>query len=152
MRSAASAILAALLVQDPACDHGSRGASRPIDLREVARLHEEASRAFDSLSAVRAESFSFPPFDSGLPSCRARAVRRMRVEPLPLEMKPLYFAPAGSEPPDDAFLVATKARSVAETSLVADKELAARFGVRCSPSFVRLLAATEIEITEGGAP
>jgi hypothetical protein len=152
MKAAASVILAALVAQDPMCDHGSRGPSRPIDLREVERIHDEMRRAFDSLGAVRGDDFKLPSFDSGLPSCRARSVRRVRVEPLPPEMKPLYFAPAGHEAPGDALLVATQARSVADAALLADKELAARFGVRCSPSFVRLLTPSEIEITEGGAP
>ena len=152
MKPAASALLLALLVQDPVCDHGSRGATRPVDLKEVARIQEEAARAFKSLSFAKAQGFSWPPFDSGLPACRSRAVRRLRVETLPPDMKPLLFAPAGSDAPPEAIRVATRARSIAEASIPADKELAARFGVRCWPSLVRPVTTSEVEISEGWTP
>ena len=152
MKPAASAILLALLVQEPVCDHGTRGASRPVDLEAVARIHAEAARAFDSHRFDRPASVSLPAFDAGLPYCRMRATRRVRVEPLPPEMKSLLFAPAGTETPADAILVVTRARSMADISIPADPELAARFGVRCAPTFVRPLSATEVELTEGGTP
>lgn len=152
MKPVASALLLSLLVQDPVCDHGSRGATRPVDLKEVERLHQEAARAFESLSFPSAPDFSWPSFDSGLPACRSRAVRRLRVETLPPEMKPLLFAPAGSETPSEVIRVATRARSIAEASIPADKELAARFGVRCWPSLVRPVTSSEVEITEGWTP
>jgi hypothetical protein len=67
-------------------------------------------------------------------------------------MKPLYFAPAGSRVPEGALHVVTRARSIAEVSLPADRELTARFGVRCAPTFVLAVSATEVELTEGGNP
>src|SRR5262245_15223736 len=152
MKRAGSAILLALLVQEPVCDHGIRGDSKSVDLEQVARIHEEAGRAFRSFSFDRPESTFLPAFDSGLPFCRSRTVRRARVEPLPPEMKPLYFASAGSEPPEGALLVVTRARSIADVSIPADPELAARFGVRCAPTLVRPVSATEVELTEGGRP
>jgi len=152
MKAAGSAILLALLVQEPVCDHGTRGASRSIDLEAVARIHAEAVRAFNAFYFDRPGFISLPGFDSGLPNCRARATRRVRVEPLPPEMKPLYFAPAGTVVPGDALLVVTRARSVADVSIPADPELAARFGVRCAPTFVRPVSPAEVELTEGGTP
>lgn len=152
MKAAGSAILALLLVQEPVCDHGSRGASNPVDLKTVARLHAELTRDFEAFVSPPPERSPIPAFDSGLPACRARSTRRVRVEPLPPEMKPLHFAPAGSRIPPDALLVVTRARSIVEVALPADPELAARFGVRCSPTFVRPLTATEVELTEGGTP
>ena len=152
MKPAASALLLSLLVQDPVCDHGSRGVTRPIALREVERLHQETARAFESLSFPSALGLSWPPFNSGLPVCRTRAVRRVHVETLPTGVKPLLFAPVGSEAPPEAIQVATRARSMAEASIPADKELAARFGVRCWPSLVRPVTSSEVEITEGWTP
>ena len=152
MKSAGSAILIAFLVQEPVCDHGVRGASTSVDLGQVARIHEEAARSFRSFSFDHPVSTSLPPFDSGLPFCRSRTVRRTRVWTLPPEMKPLYFASAGSEPPEGALLVVTRARSIADVSIPADPELAARFGVRCAPTLVRPVGANEVELTEGGRP
>ncbi|HKS17032.1 MAG TPA: hypothetical protein VJU16_06950 [Planctomycetota bacterium] len=152
MKPAASAILLAFLVQEPVCDHGVRGASTAVDLNEVARIYEETKRAFRSFSFDRPVPHALPGFDSGLPFCRSRTVRRARIESLPPEMKPLYFAPAGSETPEGALLVVTRARSIADVSIPADPELARRFGVRCSPTFVRPVSATEVELTEGGRP
>ena len=152
MKPAASAILLALLVQDPVCDHGIRGASRQVDLEAVSRIHAEAARAFDAFTFDRPGSVSWARFDSGLPQCRMRATRRVRVEPLPPEMKPLFFAPAGAETPADAILVVTRARTISDISIPADPEMAARFGVRCAPTFVRPLSPTEVELTEGGTP
>lgn len=152
MKPAASAILVALLVQEPVCDHGTRGAHRAVDLEAIARIHAEAARAFGAFAFDRSDSVSWARFDSGLPQCRLRATRRVRVEPLPPEMKPLFFAPAGTETPADAILVVTRARSIADMSIPADKELSARFGVRCAPTHVRPLSPTEVELTEGGTP
>jgi hypothetical protein len=152
MKAAGSAILALLLVQDPVCDHGSRGDSRTVDLKSVARLHAELAREVDAFAVPPPERTSIPAFDSGLPACRARSTRRVRVDPLPSEMKPLYFAPAGSAVPADTLLVVTRARSILEVSIPADRELAARFGVRCAPTFVRPVTPAEVELTEGGHP
>lgn len=151
MKPAASALLMALLVQDPVCDHGSRGAARPVDLKEVARIHGELRKAFHSFAFDPKVPFSVPSFESGLPACRSRATRRTRVEPLPSGMKPLYFAPAGIDVPPDAIHIVTRARSLAEVSVPADPELTARFGIRCSPTLVRPVSPTEVELEEGGS-
>ena len=147
---AASAALLVLLGQDPVCDHGTRGAARPVDLREVARLHRDSARAFE-LSVDRPSRVTLPGFDSGLPSCRRRQTRTVRVESLPPDLKPLYFATAGSEIPADSILVATKARSVSDAPLLATTEVAARFGVRCVPTRVRPVGPADVELEEGAA-
>lgn len=152
MKSAGSAILLALLVQDPACDHGNRGACRPVDLKAVALVHREAARVFDSFAFDRPGPTARQGFDSGLPYCRARGTRRIRVETLPPEIQPLYFAPAGSATPPGAILVVTRARSIADVSIPADPELAARFGVRCAPTHVRPVSSTEVDLAEGESP
>ena len=152
MKPAVSALFLSLLVQDPVCDHGTRGPSSPIDLKEVARVHAEMSRAVESFRVERPESLTWPPFESGLPACRIRKSRRHRVAALPPDMKPLLFAPAGSAVPPDALLVATRARSLRDVSIPADPQLAGRFGVACVPTLVRPLSATEVELTEGDGP
>ena len=152
MKAAGSALLVLLVAQEPVCDHGSRGASRPVDLAAVARVHADLAREFAALSSPRPETFDLPGFDSGLPSCRKRSTRKARVEPLPPEMKPLWFAPADSPGPPPALHVVTRSRSLAGVSIPADRELCARFAVRCAPTFVRPVTATEVELTEGGAP
>jgi len=148
MKAAGSLLFLALMAQEPACDHGVRGASRPVDLAAVARAHARAANAF--ILAVDSAATA-PPlrFDSGLPHCRMRSIRRLRIDRLPDGMKPLHFAPAGTPPPAGALPVATSARSIAGASLTAAPELAARFGVRCAPTLVKPLSPEEVELVEG---
>jgi hypothetical protein len=148
MKAAGSLLLFLLAAQEPACDHGARGASKPVDLASVGRAHVLAARAFTILVEGAAPA---PParFDSGLPHCRSRAIRRVRVDRLPEGMKPLHFAPAGTPPPEGALPVATSARSISETLLPAGSELAARFGVRCAPTLVKPVSREEVELVEG---
>jgi hypothetical protein len=152
MRSLASALLFALVVQEPVCDHGTRGPSAAIHLKDVARFHDEMSQPLGELGVERPAGVTWPAFDSGLPACRSRKTRRQRVESLPPGMKPLLFAPAGSDVPSDVLLVATRARSLREVSSPADPGLAARLGVLCHPTFVRPVSTTEVELTEGERP
>ena len=152
MRPFASALLLSLMAQEPVCDHGTRGPAAPVNLREVARLHDEMSRHVDSLKVNPPSDLAWPAFESGLPACRTRKVRRHSVVPLPSGMKPLFFAPAGSAIPPDALWVATKARSIRDVAIPADPHLAARLGVTCAPTLVRPISATEVELLEGGGP
>jgi hypothetical protein len=153
MKAVASAMLLALAVQDEdVCDHGTRGASRPVDLRQVARLHAEMTRSFKSLSVRPPATFSFPAFDSGLPACRSRTSRRVRVASLPAEMKPLLFAPEGTRVPPGHVHVTTRARSLKDVSAPADRELVERFGVRCVPTVVRPVRDEEADLIEGETP
>ena len=52
-------------------------------------------------------------------------------------------------PPDGALPVATSTRSIPDVRLFATAELAARLGVRCSPTLVRPLSPEEVELVEG---
>ena len=152
MRPLASALFLAWVVQEPVCDHGSRGPTAAIHLKDVARFHQEMSQPLGVLDVERPAGVAWPAFDSGLPACRSRKTRRQVVESLPPGMKPLLFAPAGSGLPPDALLVATRARSLREVSIPADPALAARFGVLCHPTLVRPMSSSEVELTEGERP
>ena len=153
MKAAASAVLLALVVQDAdMCDHGTRGVSRPVDLRQVARLHDEMARTLKSLNAPSPATFTFPAFDSGLPACRSRSTRRIPVDSLLAEMKPLLFAPEGIRVPPDHLHVTTRARSMKDVGVPADRELVVRFGVRCVPTVVRPVQEDEADLIEGEAP
>jgi hypothetical protein len=149
---AASAALLLLLGQDAVCDHGTRGPARPVDLREAARIQDEVVRGFTAPSLPRMSQAPLPSFDSGLPSCRARRTRTVRVASLPPDLKPLYFAPAGTEVPAEAILVASRARTVADAPLLAVREVTERFGIRCAPTWVRRVGPDEVELAEGGGP
>src|SRR5262245_49404765 len=110
------------------------------------------SRTFDSLSISRPPPFAYPAFDSGLPACRSRATRRMRVDELPPEMKPLYFASEGSDVPPGSLHVTTRSRSIRDVAIPADRELTAHFGVRCAPTLVKPVSPVEVELMEGESP
>lgn len=138
MRTLASAALAALLVQEAVHDHGTRGAVRPIDLAAVARVHERAIKAF-AWTAPRAEAAILNPATPDWPACRFRSTRRAKVEPLPEGLPPLYFAKAGRPAPEGALAVGS----------AGDREAGARLGVRCLPTLVRRIDATEVELVEG---
>lgn len=146
---AVSVAMLLLVGQEGVCDHGSRGAARPVNFKEMKRVHEEIARAFTAVTVPDASPVTMPGFDSGLPTCRARRSRTMRVDSLPAEMKPLYFAPAGSEVPAGSILVASRARSVADASFLAVPEVIGRLGVRCVPTRVRPAGPGEVEILEG---
>jgi len=149
MKAVASLFWVAFVVQEPICEHPTRGESRPVDLGAVARVHAQAKRSFEDLQTDRAVPYLSSGFDSGLPACRTRGTRRVRVPPLPAEMKSLLFAPAELSTPPGAILIATRARTVTAVSIPADPELAARFGVRCAPTLVRPVSPEEVELDEG---
>ncbi|HEY3225700.1 MAG TPA: hypothetical protein VGK61_01735 [Planctomycetota bacterium] len=149
MKAAGSLLLVAFVVQEPVCEHPTRGESRPVDLGAVARVHAQVERTFEDLQQDRAVPYLPSTFDSGLPACRTRGKRRIRVQTLPAEMRPLLFAPAETRTPPGAILIATRARSIADIAIPADPELAARFGVRCAPTLVRPVGPEEVELVEG---
>ena len=133
------------------CRHATRGGTRRVDLAGVRRAQASIREAF-ALSAKKAEKVSLDgPYESGLPACRARAIRRAAVATPPdLAGKTLAFAPEGRFPAAD-LRVATSARRVREVDAdaLADPALAARLGVRCSPTLVRILSEVELELVEG---
>lgn len=132
------------------CRHPSRGEVRKISLGEVRRVREELQQR---LSWEVGEISRFSPdarFDSGLPACTARSVRRV-----PLEMPPvlvgrkIVFAPEGKGSPSD-YRVATSARRLDEirADALADRALLRRFGVRCTSTEVIVRSTEEVELVE----
>lgn len=138
-------------VREHVCRHPSKGATRRIDLGQVRRAQASIREAF-AFSAAKAERVSLDgPFESGLPAC-ATAGRRRAAVVTPPEMagRTLAFAPEGKFPQAD-LRVATSARRVrdVEADALADPALAARLGVRCVPTVVRILSEVELELVEG---
>lgn len=138
MKILASAALAALFVQEAVHDHGTRGASRPIDLGAVARMHERAIKAFE-WKVPAAEFPAFRPAVPEWPSCRFSSTRRVKVAPLPEGLPSLYFAKPGRKAPEGSLAV----------EAAGTREVGARLGVRCLPTLMRRISATEVELVEG---
>ncbi|MBI2930231.1 MAG: hypothetical protein HYY16_01150 [Planctomycetes bacterium] len=150
MRLAGSALLA-LLLQDSVCVHPTCGETRPIDLRAVHRAYREAARRITfEVDRVSLENALAAPYESGLPACRGRAGRVASVAPIPVEFigQTLHFGPTAR---DGTTHVVTSTRSLRGVigGVLATPELAARFEVRCAPSTVRVVSATEVRIDEG---
>ncbi len=146
MKPASSLLL--LLAFTP-CDHGTRGESKAVDLDAVARAHKEAASLFTA--AVERVAVSNPldaPFDSGLPACRFRESRTIRVVAIPKELvgKRIHFGPVSK---GDLWVV-TKVKKLADatTGVLASAELASRLGVRCVPATVTVRSETEVDVVE----
>jgi len=131
--------------------HPERGASVPVSLERVARAQEgiaaRFARALDAAAAFRADR----PYDSGLPACPARRIRRVRMS-LPPELvgRSISFAPEGGFAPA-ALRVATSARSPLSlgADALAERALTERLDVRCRPTLARVLSEVELELVEG---
>lgn len=134
----------------PPCAHATSGESRAISLEEVGRAQDELrkklSLAWDrGLRLGRDASF-----DSGLPACRSRQVRRLRTA-LPPEIvgRTIGFSQAERMLSADV-RVATSARRLADVraDALADPKLLERLGVRCAPTLVRAVSEVELELVE----
>jgi len=128
MRWTALALLSMAGMQDPVCDHGTRGAARRIDLQAVARVHEVVKRRllFGPVPAgeVRAKFVRFE-----LPACRTRNVRRVSIDVVPEGLPELHFSRDGIRIPDQG--------------------AADRLGIRCTPTRLRRISSSEVELVEG---
>lgn len=146
----AAGILLAAAFQERPCVHPSRGGTAAVSLEAVARAQEEVKKKL-RLAAEEAAAVSIDkPYDSGLPACRARGPRRLRIRvPAEFAGKTFAFAPAGRMPRAD-FRVATSAGSLAEVEAeaLAEPALAERLGVRCWPTLVRVMSEDELELVE----
>jgi len=136
--------------RDSVCWHPDRGETRPAALDHVASAQEDLRRkmatTWDRAPRLSAET----PFESGLPSCRARQTRRIRATlPADLVGRTILFAPADRMAAAD-IRVATSARRVTEiqADALADPRLIDRLGVRCSPTLVRATSEVELELVE----
>jgi hypothetical protein len=155
MRMRGPALLVALCVasatsEEPPCGHPASGESRAVSLEQVGKAQEELRKkltlAWDKGLRLGPE----PSFDSGLPACRSRQVRRLRTT-LPREWvgRTIAFSPPDRMPPADVS-VATSARRLADlrADALADPRLLERLGVRCAPTLVRALSEVELELVE----
>ena len=146
MKPASSLLL--LLILTP-CDHGMKGESKPVELDAVARAHKEAASLFTA--AIDRVAISNPldaPFDAGLPACRFRESRTVRVAAVPKELvgKRIHFGPVSK---GDLWVVTkTKKLADATTGVLASGELASRLGVRCVPATVTVKSETEVDVVE----
>lgn len=132
-----------LLAQDrrERCEHGARGAARPVDLARVEREYAGFARISAKWAGRLDPKLALDePFDSGLPACRAREVRRVRREvPAGMVGRTILFGP-----PQDGLVFVTRAgrRRDLLGRLVASPEAVRRFDVRCAP--------TRITVEKGG--
>jgi hypothetical protein len=145
----AVSLLALLLVQGAPCEHAIRGDTRPLDLNAVAKAHRDAASAF--AVAVEQVAVGQPldaPFDAGLPACRVREARRVKVAAVPKALvgKRVHFGPS----PGGDVWVATKGRRLRDLlgGLLASTGLAVRLGVRCVPATVTVRSETEVDVVE----
>jgi hypothetical protein len=135
------------LSQSAPCDHGVKGETAAVDLDAVARSHKAAAKQFEVLveKAAGGDPLALP-FDAGLPACRSRETRRVKVAPLPRDLvgKVIGFGTEGE------VKVVTKAKSLRDAAggVLGSRELAGRLGVRCVPARVTARSETEVEIVE----
>jgi hypothetical protein len=136
--------------EDPVCSHADRGECRMVSLDAIGRAQEEIKQrlaiAWDRSLQLQVDQ----SYDSGLPACGTRRTRRIRT-PLPPELvgKTVAFAPADRMPEAD-IRAATSARRLLEVraDALADRALAERLDVRCSPTLVRCVSEVELELVE----
>jgi hypothetical protein len=133
------------------CRHASSGSTCHVSTDGVAGA-QEALRAELAWTIERASRVSLDaPYDSGLPACRARGRRAVRVElPRALVGKTIAFAAQDRMPRAD-LRVASSARTIAaaDADALADPAFAARLGVRCVPTLVTVRSESELELVEG---
>lgn len=130
--------------------HAPLGETVPVSLEEVRRAQEGVRERF-ALAVEKAGPLALDaPFESGLPACAARARRSVPARvPRELVGKSVVFGPADRLPRADV-RVATRARKLSEldADAVADPELVARLGVRCTPTRVEVRSETLLELVE----
>jgi hypothetical protein len=132
------------------CRHRDLGDSRPVSLERVRRAQAEVKEKLALLADRAARLSPSAPFESGLPACRARALRTRRTEvPPELVGRTIGFGPSGRIPAADV-RVATSAPSLFEldADALADPALSERLGVRCFPTVVRARSEVELELVE----
>lgn len=148
MRTLNAALFVLLFAQDRSerCDHGTRGATKAVDpvrlekgYADFARVVRRAMPRIDPRLALDA------PYESGLPACTERRVRRVKRE-VPPEMigRTIVFGP-----PQEGFVFVTRAKRLRDAlgHGLATAEAATRFGVRCAPTTVTVRRG-ELELVE----
>lgn len=154
MKGKAVVLLAVcLLSSSPAervCRHARRGAAAPVSLARAERAREDLARELSRAWNLEGKLSAGLPWDSGLPACARRDVRRVATRvPVSLVGKTLGFGPEGRGPAAD-IRVATRVKTLAsaDSDALADPAFAARLGVRCWPVRVRVLSEVELELLE----
>jgi hypothetical protein len=134
----AAACLLSAAPPERVCRHPARGACRPVSLERASRARAELADSIRSSWHAQARLATPSSWDSGLPGCPARAVRRVRAElPAALAGRTIGFGPAGAEPAAD-LKAATRLRGGDWTRVeaLADRALA------------RVISEAELELVE----
>lgn len=132
------------------CRHGRQGSAVPVSLDRAERAREDLARALSRAWNLEGRLSAGLPWDSGLPACARREVRRVSARtPASLVGKTLGFGPESRMPAAD-IKVATRVTALAsaDSDALADPAFAARFGVRCWPARVRVVSEVELELLE----
>jgi hypothetical protein len=146
----AAACLCTAALPERVCRHPSRGASRPVSLERAARARADLAESIRSAWKAPRAAARPGDWDSGLPACPLRAVRRVAASfPGALAGTTIGFGPAGSGPAAD-LRVAThlEAADWTRVDALADPALVARLGVRCWPTLARIVSEAELELVE----
>lgn len=132
------------------CVHPSRGPVRRIALERVERAQEKI-RSLLGRAIGRVDRMSLDSsFDSGLPACRRRRIRRIRATtPRELLGKTIAFGP-GERLPQGDIRVATSVENFTklDADALAHPEIIRRLGVRCTPTRVRVESENALELVE----
>lgn len=148
MKTLSGVLFFLLLAQERGerCEHGTRGASAPVQLDRVEKSYVDfAVRVSKWSGAIDPKLALDQPWDSGLPACTRRQIRRVkRTVPAEMVGKTILFAEEG-----DGIVFVTKARRRRDLlgKLMATPEAAARFDVRCAPTIVKA-RKDELELLE----
>ncbi len=148
MRVLNAAIVFLLVAQDRSerCDHGSLGATKAIDPGRLERNYADFARVVQrAMPKIDPKLALDAPYESGLPACTQRRIRRVKRE-APPEMvgKTIVFGP-----PQEGVVFVTRAKRLGDAlgHGLATEEAAARFGVRCDRTTVTVRRG-ELELVE----
>jgi hypothetical protein len=132
------------------CVHSTAGETQAVSLDQVGKAQDELQRKLALAWERGLRIGRDASFDSGLPACKSRQVRRLRTT-LTAELvgRTIAFSPPERMPIADV-RVATSARRIADLNAdaLADPKLIERLGVRCAPTLVRALSEVELELVE----
>lgn len=148
MRFLNGTFLLLLLVQDrdERCEHGTRGSAAPLALDRSEKSYVDFAARVSKWSGTLDPKLALDqPWDSGLPACTTRQVRRVkRAVPPEMVGKTIHFAEEG-----DGIVFVTKARRHRDLAgkLMATPEAAKRFDIRCVPTTVKA-RNNELELVE----
>lgn len=148
MRILNAVLFLLLFVQDRSerCDHGTRGATKGVDLVRLEKSYADFARVVQrAMPRIDPKLALDAPYESGLPACTERRVRRVKRH-VPPEMigRTIIFGP-----PQEGIVFVTRAKRLRDALGygLATAEAAARFGVTCAPTTVTVRRG-ELELIE----